>query len=141
MKTNTIILITIIICTTIIFYTNFQNNYIFAIIQGDSMKPTFSEHEIVLINKVFPPENLVKGDIAVVNISDKNMEFEKIAHTVIQNNVEEQWFATKGDNNSYYSEEEGFDGYFEYERFEGKVIVNTNILSFFLIKGKGGENN
>jgi len=90
-------------------------------VQGDSMKPTFSDCTILVNNKKVLPENVFVGDIVVIDISDQNIEFDKIAHRVKSNDLENQLISTRGDNNSFYDYPSSIDGFFGYNKFKGRI--------------------
>ena len=98
----------------------FGTNYL-AFAEGDSIKPTFTDCTLLIVNKTSLPAELVAGDIAVVDISDQQAEFDKIAHRVVENLPDQQKFSTRGDNSALYDFPSSFDDFFAYSRFRGRV--------------------
>ena len=115
-----IALIALILLISLILLDFFSENYL-AFAEGDSMAPTFSDCTLLVVNKQDLPEELLQGDIAVVDISDQQAEFDKIAHRVVENLPLQQKFSTRGDNSAYYDFSSSIDGFFDYGKFGGKV--------------------
>lgn len=128
---NKIIIILLLILFLIVFGILFMQNREIAIVQGDSMFPTFKECTILLYLKNYPPQNLLVGNIAVVEINQQTLSFKKIAHRIVENNIELQTIALRGDNNSYYDYPSSIDGYFSYEKIKGKVENYFNLPKIF----------
>ena len=99
----------------------FFGNHVLFIVQGESMKPTFSDCMILSVNNLIQPENIVVGNIVVIDILDENKEFSKITHRVVSNNLTEKLISTRGDNNLFYDFSSSVDGFFGYNKFLGKV--------------------
>ncbi len=94
---------------------------------GFSMLPTFSGCTILSINNQVLPEEIVTGDIVVIDVSDLDLEVEKISHRVVNNNLDEQTISTRGDNSENYDFPTSVDGFFPYEKFNGKVELFINL--------------
>ena len=115
-----IAIITLILLASYIIAGFFSANYL-AFAEGDSMQPTFSNCTLLVVNKQTLPAGLATGDIAVVDISGLEMDFDKIAHRVVENLPEQQKFSTRGDNSAYYDFPSSIDGFFDYSKFRGKI--------------------
>ena len=124
-----VVLIVIAIpCALLVIYVS---NHPMNIVHGDSMKPTFSDCTLVISNKNFPPKYTQEGNIAVIDISEQEAKFDKIAHRVMSNNAETQMISTRGDNGSYYDYPSSIDGFFGYDKYLGKVEQYYALPPFF----------
>ena len=101
--------------------TSFVSDHEINFGQGISMFPTFSECTLLVVNTSVDPSNVIIGDIVVIDPDDEELEFDKFAHRVIINDVENQLIATRGDNNAIYDFPSSVDGFFGYNLFVGKV--------------------
>lgn len=87
------------------------------------MFPTFgTDCTLLVINTKTEASQLLQGDIAVVDISGAEVEFDQIAHSVVTNLPEQEKFSTRGDNPVYYDYPSSIDGFFGYDKFGGKVV-------------------
>ena len=124
MKGKEIILV--IVISFILLGFAFTQVFSLYVVEGDSMQPTFGSCTLLVVDYNFPPEKLVKGDLVIVDISNQVTEIEfdvdKIVHRVVENNIQEKWISTRGDNNQKYEYESSIDGKFSYENILGKVI-------------------
>ena len=136
---NTQLIILTVVAMVAIALLGFLRTNELALVQGDSMAPTFSNCTLAVVNHEFAPSDLLPGDIASVDISSQNAAFSQVAHRVVENNTEQQVFSTRGDNDSYYAFPSSIDGFFSYSEFQGLVTNNYNIPEFFC-KQNGGEN-
>jgi hypothetical protein len=103
---------------------------------GDSMYPTFSNCTLLVINPNIQPEELIKGNIVVINISDiqiPNLDYDldRIAHRGVENNKIERWVSIKGDNEFYYDYVNQIDGKFGYDKVLGKIVFYTKLKKSF----------
>jgi len=112
-----ILVIAFFLVLSFLFFENFSLFFV----QGDSMKPTFTDCTILVSNKTILPENVIKGDIIVIDISDQNADYPLIAHRVVDNDSVNQLISTRGDNDTYYDFPSSVDGFFEYNKFQGKI--------------------
>jgi len=64
------------------------------------------------------------------------MRIDKIilAIIVIENNLEEKWISTRGDNDEVYSSDYETDGEFNYDKYIGKVLFNIKSPASFCEK-------
>jgi len=115
-----IALIALILLISLILLDFFSENYL-AFAEGDSMTPTFTDCTLLIVNKEALPEALATGDIAVVDITNQQAEFDRIAHRVVENLPLQEQFSTRGDNASYYDFPSSIDGYFDYSKFVGRI--------------------
>ena len=101
------------------------------------MSPTFSNCTLLIINDKINPSEINTGDIILVNVSNiniPNVEFDKIAHRVVENNKNGEWISTRGDNvNVYYSPEQ-IDGEFGYNKILGRVVYYIKLQKSFCDK-------
>lgn len=123
---NKIILIVLVLVVVLSLFL-FNQSFSLFVAEGISMQPTFSSCTVLVVDFKFPPEKLEKGDLVIVDISQQETQIEfddltKIAHRVIENNIQEKWITTRGDNNLLYSYESSIDGFFSYESIIGKVV-------------------
>lgn len=100
----------------VFFYSHSLN-----IARGDSMLPTYRDCTLLSVDDEYPVQNIVAGDVVVVDISSEGLDFNFFAHRVVSNNVSEMFFSTRGDNNELYSSESSIDGFFEYQKFAGLI--------------------
>ena len=125
-----IALAALILFISLILLDFFSSNYL-AFAEGDSMNPTFTDCTLLIVNKDFAPAGLVSGNIAVVDISSQEAEFDRIAHRVVENLPAQQQFSTRGDNSDYYDFPSSIDGFFDYSKFGGKVDAYYILPEFF----------
>lgn len=81
-------------CFMIIFVFHFALFYSPAIVEGQSMEPTFQNNDLLLINNYEDPE---VGDVIVYEHPNMNNKF--IVHRIVEK--KENGYITKGDNNLY----------------------------------------
>jgi len=91
------------------------------IIQTGSMEPDFQVNSLIIVKKGNYNE-IKAGDV----ISFKSPGIEKnVCHRVVR--IEDGKFITKGDNNQHED-----SGYVTESDYVGKVVLTTNITSFFM---------
>ena len=104
----------------------FLSQYKIALGMGDSMSPAINNCSLLLIKEKLEPKNIQIGEIIVLNVSDienELLEYDVIAHRVVDNDIENSLIATRGDNSSKYTSPEQIDGYFHYDKILGKVSL------------------
>jgi len=94
---------------------------------GLSMVPTFSGCTILGINTQVAPETIETGDIVVIDVSNLDLEVDKISHRAVNNRLDEMTISTRGDNPEIYDFPTSVDGFFPYEQFSGKVEHFINL--------------
>ncbi len=124
--TRTVIVASVILVVVLLGFLYLSSHDI-KIGVGDSMLPTFSGCTILSINNQVLPEEIVTGDIVVIDVSDLDLEVEKISHRVVDNRLYEMTISTRGDNTNNYDFPTSIDGFFAYERFNGKVEHFINL--------------
>jgi len=123
MSNNKIFLFILALALLIIFIIvaiSFENKK-FNLVNGVSMSPTFSECALLISDSNVNPFDVEVGDIVIIDISEQNAEFNKIAHRVVENNLINETIATRGDNDDFYDYPNSIDGFFGYDKFVGLV--------------------
>ena len=96
--------------------------------QGTSMKPTADEKSHSLNDNCYTPEMIDIGDV-IVFMADKDNK-KRIAHRVIEINLEKRQFKTKGDNNDIS------DGWIDFNQLVAKVVTNIDSYDYVEVEPK-----
>ncbi|WP_153368751.1 signal peptidase I [Candidatus Phytoplasma sacchari] len=114
------------------YFFNFSPfNYKFLQLTGESMIPSFTAGDMLLIKKISKKEFLelkasrYNGDVVAFEVMTKNNEKMRVLHRVIDKNLYNKYIITKGDNNS---ENDGIE--IHYKMIIGKSILRMNIFVF-----------
>lgn len=89
--------------------------------QGESMKPFFSNHTLLVLDLCYPVEKLKIGDIIVFRPQFLN---HSVDHRIIDINYEKRYVITKGDNNLTNPTQ---DDFYSFDDIEGKNIGFLNV--------------
>ena len=123
------LLVVLALCVVVVVQVKSSNKpfmfgYATFFVVSGSMEPTINKGEVILVERVFSPEELKKGDIITFNGKGGALEGKVVTHRIISEGVVDGKVTTCGDANYGIA-----DDPIPYENVIGRYVKTSDILT------------